>query len=189
MIQAPRRPAHLGELFLAFSTMALQGFGGVLGVVHRELVERRGWLDEQEFAGDWATAQVLPGPNVCNLALMYGWRQFGAAGALTALGGLLLAPTGLLLLLATLLGQIESWPLVRGALTGLSAVAAGLVAGAGLRMGAGLTSHPLGRWPALALAAGALAALLGARWPMVAVVLVIGGPACVLTWRRLRTTP
>jgi len=56
---------------------------------------------------------------------------------------LLLAPTLLLLLLATVLGQIESWPLVRGAITGLSAVAAGLVAGAGLRMGAGLTGHPL----------------------------------------------
>jgi chromate transporter len=184
--RSARRPAHLGELFRAFSGMAMQGFGGVLGVVHRELVERRGWLDEQAFAGDWATAQVLPGPNVCNLALIYGWRQFGWRGALTALAGLLLAPTLLLLLLATALDQIGSWPVVRGAIAGLSAVATGLVAGAGLRLGLGLASHPLGRGPAVALAALALAMLLGAGLPMVGVVLLIGGPVCVLTWRRLR---
>ncbi|MBQ0929072.1 chromate transporter [Ideonella alba] len=180
-----QRPAHLGELFLVFTGLALQGFGGVLGVVHRELVERRAWMDEAGFAGDWATAQVLPGPNVCNLALMYGWRQFGWRGALSALGGLLLAPTLLLVLLATALAQVESWPVVKGAIAGLSALAAGLVAGAGLRLAAGLSAHPLGRAPALALAALALATLL-LGLPMVGVVLLVGLPACGLTWRCLR---
>ena len=81
-------PAQLGELFWAFSCLSLQGFGGVLAVVHRELVEKRGWLTAEAFLEDWAVAQVMPGPNVCNLALMFGDRHFGWRGAVTALAGL-----------------------------------------------------------------------------------------------------
>ena len=56
----------------SFTWLALQGFGGVLTVAQRELVERRGWYTHEGFLEDWALAQVLPGPNVCNLALMFG---------------------------------------------------------------------------------------------------------------------
>ncbi|MGB4928029.1 MAG: chromate transporter, partial [Giesbergeria sp.] len=61
------RPENPRALFLAFTTLALQGFGGVLAVVQRELVERRHWLTNEEFIEDWAVAQVMPGPNVVNL--------------------------------------------------------------------------------------------------------------------------
>ncbi|MFZ4617456.1 MAG: chromate transporter [Rectinemataceae bacterium] len=43
------RPASLRELFFAFNRLALQGFGGVLPVAHRELVERRSWLSPGQF--------------------------------------------------------------------------------------------------------------------------------------------
>ena len=82
---APCRPASLRALFIAFTWLALQGFGGVLVVVQRELVERKRWMSQEEFIEDWAVAQVLPGPNVVNLALMFGGRMFGLPGALTAL--------------------------------------------------------------------------------------------------------
>jgi hypothetical protein len=65
-------PRSSGHLFRAFSVIALQGFGGVLAVVQRELVERRGWLTREQFLEGWAVAQTLPGPNVVNLALMLG---------------------------------------------------------------------------------------------------------------------
>lgn len=63
-VPAPGRPA---DLFWAFSWLSLQGFGGVLAVVQRELGARRRWLTNEQFVEDWAVAQVLPGPNVCNL--------------------------------------------------------------------------------------------------------------------------
>ena len=55
-------------MFLAFTSLALQGFGGVLAVVQRELVEKKRWLTLDEFIEDWAVAQIMPGPNVVNLA-------------------------------------------------------------------------------------------------------------------------
>jgi Chromate transporter len=69
--------------------LALQGFGGVLAVVQRVLVDQKGWLTNEEFVEDWAVAQVLPGPNVVNLALMIGDRYFGLRGGLAALAGIL----------------------------------------------------------------------------------------------------
>jgi len=183
---APKRPASLAALFGAFTLLSLQGFGGVLGVVHRELVERRQWLSEQEFAGDWAMAQVLPGPNVCNLALMYGWRQFGWRGATAALAGLLCLPTALMVLVATALGSVDQWPAVQGAIGGMAAVAVGIVAGAGLKLARGLHGHALGRPGAAAVAVLALLCLLGAHLPLWVIVALVGVPSCVATWLRLR---
>ena len=83
---APGLPGSKTELFLAFNRLALQGFGGVLAVAQVELVERRGWLTRAEFVELLSASQVLPGPNVVNLALMLGDRWFGTRGAVAALG-------------------------------------------------------------------------------------------------------
>ena len=96
----PNAPQNKTDLFVSFTVLALQGFGGVLTVVQRELVDKKQWLTTDEFVEDWAVAQILPGPNVVNLSLMIGGRHFGIAGALAALSGLLIAPTVLVLLLA-----------------------------------------------------------------------------------------
>ena len=97
---APNAPKSKTDLFWSFTFLALQGFGGVLAVVQRELVDKKQWLTLDEFVEDWAVAQIMPGPNVVNLSLMIGGRCFGLAGALAALAGLLLAPTLVVLLLA-----------------------------------------------------------------------------------------
>ena len=61
---ALQRPASPGEVFRAFHWMALQGFGGVLAVAQRELVERRRWLDREQFLELLALGQVLSEPAV-----------------------------------------------------------------------------------------------------------------------------
>jgi chromate transporter len=76
------RPASLADLFCSVTVLALQGFGGVLAVVQRELVERKRWLTQDEFIEDWAVAQIMPGPNVVNLSMMIGARYFGLRGAM-----------------------------------------------------------------------------------------------------------
>ena len=75
-------PRSVRELFLAFSWLALQGFGGVLAVAQRELVEKKRWLTREEFTQEWAVAQIMPGPNVINMAIVLGARHFGWRGAL-----------------------------------------------------------------------------------------------------------
>lgn len=179
-------PRSLTELFWAFSWLSLQGFGGVLAVVQRELVERRGWLTEQGFTEDWAVAQVMPGPNVCNLALMFGDRHFGWRGALAALGGLLALPFVLVLVLGTLYVRHGHHPVVAGALQGMASVAAGLIAGSAIKLWQALRRHPLGLWPASLVALAALAGAAVLRLPLHVVVLGLGGAACVATGWRLR---
>ena len=93
----PRKPL---DLFWAFSAMALQGFGGVMAVAQNELVEKRRWMTREEFIGDWAVAQIMPGPNMINLSLMMGDRCFGLRGALAAMAGMLTFPSMLVLTLA-----------------------------------------------------------------------------------------
>ena len=179
------RPHSLGALFLAFTVLALQGFGGVLAVVQREIVERRQWLSEDEFIEEWAVAQIMPGPNVINLALILGGRYFGAAGALAALAGMLSAPLLLVLLLAWLHGRLGDQPAVAGALRGMAAVSAGLIGATGLRLAAALTRNPMPlAWCAALGAAGfVLAALL--RAPLAAVLAGVGGLGWLLAYRRL----
>ena len=104
------RPASPGALFLAFTRLALQGFGGVLPVAQRELVERLRWLSREDFLALLALGQVLPGPNIVNLALMIGDRFFGARGAAAALAGILGAPLLLVLALAALAQQAQDLP-------------------------------------------------------------------------------
>ncbi|GAB3454925.1 chromate transporter [Massilia terrae] len=182
---APRRPQSLADLFISFTLLALQGFGGVLGVVQRELVERKQWLTQEEFLEDWAVAQIMPGPNVVNLSLMIGARHFGFAGAMTALAGLLALPLLIVLVVGVLHDRFADSPAVVGALRGLAAVSAGLIAGAGLKLTAALAHGPIPRaWGAAICIAGfVLVALL--HQPLLAVLLVLGGLGCLIAWRKL----
>lgn len=183
---ATARPRGLAELFWAFTVLSLQGFGGVLAVVHRELVDKRRWLSDSEFLEDWAVAQVMPGPNVCNLALMFGHRHLGAPGAAVALLGLLAAPLVVLLGAALAFQHWRDWPPLGGMLKGMGAVAAGLIAGSAFKLLQGLRGHVLGRgWLTFFVIAGWLATVV-ADWPLPVTVLGIGGTAVWLTGLRLK---
>ncbi len=168
---------------MAFTTLALQGFGGVIAVAQRELCERRRWLSTQDFVELLSAAQVLPGPNVCNLSLMIGDRFFGWRGALVALAGMITAPFILMLLIAWGVAHLDDSPMghrmVHGALTGIAAVAAGQIVGTVLKLAAPLQNHVLG-WPAAAiLVTGAFAMMAWLHWPLLWVLLGLGSVACL----------
>lgn len=126
-------PSSLRELFWAFTGLAMQGFGGVLPVAQRELVERRRWLTQTEFVELLSWSQLLPGPNIVNLGLMFGQRCLGWRGAWAAVAGLLALPSILVLFLAALTQSLQSWPAVGGALRGMGVVGAGLILSTGLK--------------------------------------------------------
>ena len=117
--QACSPPRSLGELFWGFSMLSLQGFGGVMAVTQRELIERRRWMPLEPFLEDWAVAQVLPGPNVANLGVILGDRWFGARGAAVCLLGLFLFPLIIVGLLALVVTRWQDVPWVQGALHGM----------------------------------------------------------------------
>jgi chromate transporter len=179
-------PASPRELFFAFNRLAMQGFGGVLPVAQRELVERLRWLTKEQFVEMLAVSQVLPGPNVVNLALMFGDRAFGLRGAGAALSGMLLMPLLVVLAITVLYGQFAHHPMVTGALRGMGAVAAGLVISTGLKLIVTLRHHPMRLPVCLGLAGLTLLAIAGLRLPLVWVILGLGSVAIALAWVRLK---
>ncbi|EGI77037.1 chromate transporter [Hylemonella gracilis] len=178
-------PRSCADLFVSFTVLALQGFGGVAAVAQRELVERKRWMTNPQFVEEWAVAQIMPGPNIVNLALMLGARHFGLRGALSALAGMLSAPLLVLLVLAWLHAQYASHPAVAGALRGMGAVAAGLVMGTGLKLLASLKGNPLHPAQRLLLGAACFVAIAWLRWPLVWVLLGLGGLGWALAWSGL----
>lgn len=180
-----RAPASPRDLFMAFTRLALQGFGGVLAVAQRELVERLRWLSREQFVELLSLSQVLPGPNIVNLGLMFGDRHFGWRGALAATAGLLAVPLAIVLALAALYARFADVPEVAGALRGMGAVAAGLVLSMAFKLAPTLKSNPMGLAWCAAIAAAATLALGWQRWPMVWVVLGLGPLGYLIAWRRL----
>jgi chromate transporter len=180
--QAANAPHNKTDLFVSFTFLALQGFGGVLAVVQRELVEKKQWLTNDEFVEDWAVAQILPGPNVVNLALMIGGRHFGLAGAMAALSGLLLAPTVLVLLIAAAVAGVSDSPLAQGMLRGMGAVSAGLIAAVGIKLMGALKNNPMGRFSCLAIATLTFVAIGLLRLPLAWVLLSLGPLSAVWAW-------
>ncbi len=178
-------PRSRTDLFLSFTWLALQGFGGVLAVVQRELVEKKRWMSREQFVEDWAVAQIMPGPNVLNLAMVLGGRHFGLSGALAALAGMLAAPLVVVLLLAVLYGTVAEQPAAQGALRGMGAVAAGLITATGIKLIGALDKNAMGRGVCVLLAALTFVAIALLRWPLVWVLLGIGGAACVWAYRVL----
>src|SRR5215510_15311853 len=113
-LQPLARPASLTELFTAFTLLALQGFGGVLAVAQRVLCEQKRWLTREQFVEVLAVGQVLPGPNICNVALMVGDRFFGWRGAFAALAGMMAIPAILVLAITILYAEFATHPVVAG---------------------------------------------------------------------------
>lgn len=179
------RPQSLTDLFVSFTLLALQGFGGVLAVVQRELVEKKQWLTREEFVEDWAVAQILPGPNVVNLSLMIGDRYFGLRGALIALAGMLTLPMLVVLAMAIVFAGIGDLPAAQGALRGLGAVAAGLIIATGLKLIAALKENVMGMRTCWAVAALTFVAIALLRVRLLWVLLVLGGLASLWAYRQL----
>ncbi len=180
------QPRSLTDIFLTFNALALQGFGGVLPVAQRVLVEQKRWLSKAQFVEMLSIGQILPGPNIVNLSLMVGDRHFGWRGALAALGGMLLLPLVLVLMLTALYTQFAQNTMVSGALRGMGAVAAGLILATGVKLLSSLKTNVLGLPVCLVLAALTFVAVAWMRWPLVWVLLGLGGAAVAAAWRRWR---
>jgi chromate transporter len=180
------QPSSNKELFVAFTLLALQGFGGVIAIAQRVLCEQKRWLTREQFVEILAVAQVLPGPNVCNVALMIGDRFFGWRGAFAALAGMMAVPLVIVLILTALYAQYAMNPAVSGALRGMGAVSAGLIVGTGLKLVGALRSNPMQAPVCGAFLVAAFAAVALLRWPLVWVILALGLAACAYAWMRLR---
>lgn len=128
----------LKNVFLVFLKMGTFAFGGVysmLSFFQRELVDRRRWLNQEEFTEGVAIGQMTPGPPIINTGIFVGYRLRGARGALAATAGQVLPGFLLVLVLALLYARFKSVPLLTSVLKGIGAAVVGLLASVVLRMG------------------------------------------------------
>ena len=90
--------ATLGAFVRYFLYLGSLGFGGpvaLAGFMHRDLVERRHWVSEDEYRLGLALAQIMPGPLAAQLAIALGYFQHGVVGA-TAVGIAFVVPSFLM---------------------------------------------------------------------------------------------
>ncbi|HEV7799513.1 MAG TPA: chromate transporter [Burkholderiales bacterium] len=167
------------DLFLAFTRITLVSFGGVLFWCRRLLVERRRWLTEQEFVEIVALSQLLPGVNGINLTVMVGYRFAGWAGAAGALAGFLGAPVLVVSAIAVLHERYGELALVQSALTGMSAVAVGLLISTGAKVASVLQR----RWRPYVFVVLAFVGVGVMRWPLLAVLAVLAPWAITAAWK------
>src|SRR5918912_3031255 len=81
-------PSSLGGFIRYFLYLGTLGFGGpvaLAGYMHRDLVETRHWVPEEEYQLALALAQIMPGPLAAQLAIALGYFRHGVIGA-TAVG-------------------------------------------------------------------------------------------------------
>lgn len=138
--------------------VGLNSFGGPAGqvaVMHREIVERRGWIDEKRFLHALNYCMLLPGPEAQQLATYIGWWLHGLRGGLVA--GLLFILPGVvvLLVLSALYALYQETALLAAVFYGVKPAVVALVAQAFLR----LAGRTLKSNRARAIAAAAFLAL------------------------------
>jgi len=136
------------------------GFGGPAGqvaILHREVVERKRWLDEEEFLAALRICTLLPGPEAQQLATYAGWRIAGTMGGLVA-GTLFVLPGAILVtILAWIHAAGRSVPPVQAAFAGVQPVVVVLVAMAAWRLARkSIRSPPIG-WLTIGVGAALVA--------------------------------
>jgi len=181
MQPAAPHAARVGAIaiFISFSRIGLSSFGSPPFWARRELVERQRWLTEQEFLDLLALGQLLPGANVLNLLVMVGYRFAGWAGAAAAVAGFLGGPFLIVISLGMLAQRYGALPSVHDALTGMSAVAAGLLVATGVKMAAGFSR----RWRPWLFCVLAFIGVGILRWPLLAVLAALAPCAIVAAWK------
>ena len=156
------------DLFLAFFRITLSGFGGALPWTRRMLVETKGWLTPQEFNDAYALCQLLPGPNVVNLAAIFGSRARGAGGAIAAWAGFLILPFAVMVGAAVLYGNYGEVRAARGVLSGMAPAAAGLLLATAAKMAVPIFHR---RGIAAVIVVAVVVAIAVMDWPLLPVLL------------------
>lgn len=158
---------HLLGTFVRLGTMTFGG--GVQSWIHREVVDRLGWIDSKSFLSGLTVAQVLPGANPVNLALYVGLQLRGGVGAAVAVFGMLVPAFCTTLILGALYRGYGHLAVVHFVLAGVAAAGVGATLTMGIKV-----ARRLPRDFVTLLIALSVFVLVGVlRWPMIPVVAVM----------------
>lgn len=159
----------LSALLLVFFHVGVTSFGGSTAAwLYRELVERRGWLDEEHFMTALTLSQVLPGANPVNLSIYVGSHLRGGIGGTVAAFGMVAPPFCVILAFGYIYVHYGTSATAHAVLGGLAAVGIGMTLYTGVKLARTV------RKPVPVLIGAAIFLTVGVlHWPMLPVVLVV----------------
>ena len=114
--------------YLKIGTFTLGGGYAMLPLIQREVVDRKGWIDEQEFLNMIALAQAAPGLIAVNSAIFIGWRVGGWRGVAGAVLGAVLPSFLIILAIAMVFREWKELPAVEAAFKGIRPAVVALIA-------------------------------------------------------------
>jgi chromate transporter len=118
---------HLAGYFLWLGTT---GFGGpvvLCGLIERDLVERRGWLDKEQLRDVIAVCQTIPGPLAVQVAIFIGYLRCGFVGACVGGWALILPASVMVGLLAAAYAHLHDLSLLAAVIYGVSPAVIALI--------------------------------------------------------------
>ena len=166
----------------------------MLALIQREVVDRRGWIDEEEFLNMIALAQAAPGIIAVNSAIFIGWRIGGWKGVVGAVLGAVLPSFVIILLIAMVFSEWKDLPAVEAAFKGIRPAVVALIAAPLVKLARSAMKRPTpvkgGEWrnaaPLLISLAAALAIWLGHVNPVWVILITIVCSICSCFFRSLR---
>lgn len=176
-----QQDVSFGEAFRFWVKLGFINFGGPAGqiaIMHRELVERKRWIAEEQFLRALNFCMMLPGPEAQQLATYMGWRLHGVMGGVVAGSFFVIPSIFLMLVLSWLAVAHADVPAIAGLFYGIQPVVIAIVAEAVLRIGRRTIHHSV--LAGIAAAAFIAIALLSIPFPLV----IAGAAACGLVLQR-----
>ena len=114
--------------YLKIGTFTIGGGYAMLPLIQREVVDVRGWIDEEEFLNMIALAQAAPGLIAVNSAIFIGWRVGGWRGVFGAVLGAVLPSFLIILAIAMVFQDWKELPAVEAAFKGIRPAVVALIA-------------------------------------------------------------
>ena len=118
------------ELYLAFVKIGAFTFGGGLAmmpIMQRELIEKRGWLSEEELIDYFAIGQSTPGIIAVNVATFVGYKRLGVLGGIIGTIGVVTPSWAIIMILAGAISSVDKYPVAQKALKGINVAVAALL--------------------------------------------------------------
>jgi chromate transporter len=175
-VETQNKPVGFWEAFWFWVKLGFINFGGPAGqiaIMHRELVDNKRWVTEQQYLRTLNFCMLLPGPEAQQVATYIGWRLHGTLGGIVA-GSFFVIPSIFVLLLLSYLAVAHSdVPAINGLLYGVQPVVIAIVVEAVIRIGRRTLNHAV----LVAFAVLAFVALyfFSVPFPLVVLAAAIGG--------------
>ena len=112
------------ELFITFAKIGVVTFGGgyaMLPIIQREVVDKKGWITEEELIDYYAIGQCTPGVIAVNVATFVGNKKKGIIGGIAATLGVVFPSLVIISIIACLLSNFADYTIVKNAFVGIRA--------------------------------------------------------------------